>query len=380
MVIRRAQPPIRGKLTWQKPFAILSLFLLTMSCVTSSQAEYRPIPGIRGSKLTILLDPPVPMDTRAPPSAAAQQAAFDPNAPQLDQAVPFPEIGDINQYGFSPTPSAVPSLTPLVLPTQFNTGPAAVPFTVAGKSSTDAMRAAICLTSAIYYEAASESDDGQRAVAQVILNRVKHPAWPNTVCGVIYQGSEGAVCQFSYACDGSMMRTPTREGWSRASRIARAALAGFVFAPVGLSTFYHADYVNPAWNRNMIITNRIGRHIFYRPPGAAGSPQTYYASYRGFEPYPGPKPKLYVPSAPANIPAYVPAPTPSRYIAGANIPAAPWQGAVTGVAASPSPQVSAAAPRGWKPSVREDDRYVQGALPDSDVLPQYRDSGQWIRR
>ena len=176
------------------------------------------------------------------------------------------------------------------------------------------------------------------------------------------------------------MRTPTREGWSRASRIARAALSGYVHAPVGLSTFYHADYVNPAWNKRLIVASVIGRHIFYRIPGGAGEPRTFYTSYRGFEPFPGPKPKLYVPSAPANIPAYVPPPAPARTVAGAYIPAAPWQGAVTGAAASPSPQVAAVAPRGWKPSVREDDRYVQGALPDSDVMPQYRDSGKWIGR
>lgn len=381
MIIRRRQPFSRGNLAPSNPFSILTIMLLTISCVSSQQGRFHTIPGVRDARLTIALDAPVAAGPELL-AAEAQPVAFDGGDPALDAPVPFPEIGDLSQYGFSATPDASMAATPFVAPSRFDAGLPASPFQLKGHSALDSLRAAICLTTAIYYEAASESDDGQRAVAQVILNRVKHPAWPNTVCGVVYQGSDGPVCQFSYACDGSMARTPTREGWSRASRIARAALSGYVHRAVGLSTFYHADYVNPLWNRRLIVANVTGRHIFYRMPGAVGGPQTFYAAYRGFEPVPAPKPRAYVPPAAA---PYVPVPTPlAPTIAASKVPQPQYPGALTGAAASPSPQVAAQAvpmpARKNRGTVREDDRYVSGSLPESDVLPQYRNSGQWIGR
>jgi len=109
-----------------------------------------------------------------------------------------------------------------------NSGPAARALT--GLTSTiDRSRALTCLTAAIYYEAASEPDDGQRAVAQVVLNRVAHPSYPNTVCGVVYQGSERDTgCQFTFTCDGALARKPSRYFWDRAEKVAREALAGYV--------------------------------------------------------------------------------------------------------------------------------------------------------
>ncbi|MGJ3628389.1 cell wall hydrolase [Sphingomonas sp. MMS24-JH45] len=123
---------------------------------------------------------------------------------------------------------------------------AARPFVLAGTGATDRGRALECLTAAIYYEAASESDDGQRAVAQVVLNRVRHPAFPATVCGVVYQGSERAGCRLQLACDGAMARVPSSSGWARAARDAAAALHGLVFAPVGLATHCHRMHRRPA--------------------------------------------------------------------------------------------------------------------------------------
>ncbi|HEV7232615.1 MAG TPA: cell wall hydrolase, partial [Sphingorhabdus sp.] len=128
-------------------------------------------------------------------------------------------------------------------PADFAAGGAARPF-VMRAGSLEHSRALKCLTDAIYYEAANEPDAGQRAVAQVILNRMRHPTYPNSVCGVIYQGSERATgCQFSYSCDGSMARIPARAAWLRAGRVAAQALAGSVYAPVGMATHYHATYV-----------------------------------------------------------------------------------------------------------------------------------------
>ena len=136
-------------------------------------------------------------------------------------------------------------------------------------SGVDRSRALQCLTAAIYYEAASEPDGGQRAVAQVVLNRVAHPAYPKTVCGVVYQGSERPTgCQFSFTCDGSLARAPQRYFWQRAEDVARAALSGYVYAPIGLATHYHTIQVNPYWAPSLRYLTTIGAHRFYAFNGA----------------------------------------------------------------------------------------------------------------
>ena len=123
----------------------------------------------------------------------------------------------------------------------------AKPFHFTGDAAAKA-RALSCLTAAVYYEAGSQDEAGQRAVAQVVLNRVRHPAFPASICGVVFQGSTLARgCQFTFTCDGSLLRSPDRRGWKAAEAVARRALSGDVFAPVGLSTHYHADYVLPYW-------------------------------------------------------------------------------------------------------------------------------------
>jgi spore germination cell wall hydrolase CwlJ-like protein len=98
--------------------------------------------------------------------------------------------------------------------------PAAAPFAFKGSASARE-QALTCLASAVYYEAGNQDADGERAVAQVVLNRVRHPAFPNSVCGVVYQGSTRTTgCQFTFTCDGSLARAPDRDGWRRASKIA----------------------------------------------------------------------------------------------------------------------------------------------------------------
>ncbi len=176
------------------------------------------------------------------------------------------------------------------------TGPAARPIVARG-TSLDQGRALQCLTAAIYYEAASEPDAGQRAVAQVVLNRVAHPAWPNTVCGVVYQGSERTGCQFSFACDGSMARRPMAVFWDRARRVAADALAGYVYAPVGLATHYHTSAVHPYWADSLAFIGTIGAHRFYRWSGAAGRPAAFTAVYAGAEPMAAPHPRTWTPAA-----------------------------------------------------------------------------------
>lgn len=168
------------------------------------------------------------------------------------------------------------------------TGPAARPLRI-DNSGVDRTRALQCLTAAIYYEAAGEPDAGQRAVAQVVLNRVAHPAYPNTVCGVVYEGSERPTgCQFSFACDGSLARRPARLFWDRAENVARQALAGYVYAPVGLATHYHTVQVNPYWASSLHYLGTIGAHRFYSFNGAAGRPDEFHYAYFGGEPVAAP--------------------------------------------------------------------------------------------
>ncbi len=172
-------------------------------------------------------------------------------------------------------------------------GGGAQPF-ILRAGSIEYARALKCLTDAIYYEAANEPDDGQRAIAQVILNRMRHPAYPNSVCGVVYQGSERATgCQFSYSCDGSMARVPARRSWLRTQYVAADALAGYVHAPVGMATHYHANYVYPAWAPSLNVIATIGAHRFYSWKGKAGQPSAFAVAYAGREPYPGRKPRSW---------------------------------------------------------------------------------------
>ena len=141
-----------------------------------------------------------------------------------------------------------------------------------------------CLTQAVYYEAAVEPLQGRRAVAQVILNRMRHPAYPNSVCGVIYQGSERQTgCQFSFTCDGSLLRSPAANRWREAEAVARAALAGYVEPSIGTATHYHADYVLPKWAFQLAKITQLGRHIFYRFNGSAGRSGSFTTAYSGVE-------------------------------------------------------------------------------------------------
>jgi spore germination cell wall hydrolase CwlJ-like protein len=131
----------------------------------------------------------------------------------------------------------------------------------------------LCLARAIYFEARGESPVGQAAVAQVVLNRVKNPAYPKTICGVVYQNRNWRNrCQFSFACDGKAERIRAQTAWNRAKDLARDVTNGKVWLrSVGDSTHYHATYVSPRWARLMKRTDRIGRHIFYRTHGGGWS-------------------------------------------------------------------------------------------------------------
>jgi spore germination cell wall hydrolase CwlJ-like protein len=123
-----------------------------------------------------------------------------------------------------------------------------------------------CLAEAIYFEARGESEEGQVAVAQVVLNRVKNPAYPNSICGVVYQNKHKRNrCQFSFACDGIRDRIASPGAWKTAQRLSKEVLDGKQYLKmVDASTHYHANYVNPRWARSMVKRGQVGLHIFYK--------------------------------------------------------------------------------------------------------------------
>ncbi|MDP3657177.1 MAG: cell wall hydrolase [Brevundimonas sp.] len=151
------------------------------------------------------------------------------------------------------------------------TGPVpAQPFRLGG--ALDASRDLDCLTQAAYYEARGEGRDGMRAVAQVVLNRARHGAFPNSVCGVVFQGAGRRTgCQFSFTCDGSMRGRVNQAAWNRAREIASGALSGSVYAAVGNATHFHTTGVSPGWRNSLIRVGQVGDHLFYRFGGRSGS-------------------------------------------------------------------------------------------------------------
>ncbi|VTO11593.1 cell wall hydrolase [Brevundimonas vancanneytii] len=189
--------------------------------------------------------------------------------PSLDQGVAGVAAQQLN----AAMPNALGALQP------------ARPFLFRPADEASRKRALRCLTQAVYYEAALEPTEGQEGVAQVVLNRVRDPNYPSSVCGVVYQGAERTTgCQFSFTCDGSLARGPVRWAWDRAERVAARALNGHVSERVGTATHYHADYVHPWWSPSLAKITQVGAHIFYRWKGAAGETAAFVTAYSGREP------------------------------------------------------------------------------------------------
>jgi Cell Wall Hydrolase len=335
-------------------FYAFALLALPASCIQSLAGARTPFTS-DGHSVSLMLDAPKPFNPAIDPTQLLQPASV--SAEPVTTGIVDPLLAE--------------TATPFVLPetSSYSVGPAATPYVFKGRNATDTLRASLCLTAAIYYEAANEPDEGQRAVAQVVLNRVRHPAWPDTVCDVVYQGTErpGTLCQFTFGCDGAMARTPSLASWVRARRVAQAALAGYVHAPAGLATHYHTLAVSPSWGKTLTPVGIYGAHIFYRLPGGAGAPRAFYDSYRGNEPTPGPRAKIGVPTDPVVF-----ATAGTVMPQSLNIVTPPPSNSVT-----PSPAPIPAPPIA---DVAADRRYVAGALPESDIREEYRNSGQWISR
>ena len=237
---------------------------------------------------SLLAAPALAMATSCVPQSAPPKAALAPARAETRPAALLRKLAlDVPDGLPIVAPRLVASgivaqvLPPRILPA------AAPPFLAATRSPDDAARAVQCLTEAVYYEARSEAEDGQRAVAQVVLNRVRDRAFPGSVCGVVYQGATRRTgCQFSFTCDGSMNGRREPSAWERARAVAGAALAGSVYAPVGSATFYHANYVLPWWAGSMARIGSVGAHIFYRWRGAMENALAFRQAYVGVEPGP----------------------------------------------------------------------------------------------
>jgi spore germination cell wall hydrolase CwlJ-like protein len=277
----------------------------------------------------------------APELTRAEIAAF--TAP-----VPAAAIAEQKTPGFSFLIGDQAFAANAAIPVFSGPNPAAGAYVFNARTPLDRMRSADCLAQAIYYEARSESEGGQRAVAQVVLNRVRHPAWPDSVCGVVYQGPmrAGGGCQFTFTCDGSLAARPFGAKWDEAQRIAAEALAGRSYDPIGLATHYHTSAVFPAWAPRLIKIGVIGAHNFYRLPGLAGAPGAFDAAYSGREPFPRPAMTLIARPAAAAAPAVV-----------ASAP----------VHAPTAPDSDIAPDARWTPS----------NLPASIVREEHAQSGQW---
>jgi hypothetical protein len=241
------------------------------------------------------------------------------------------------------------------------------PFGFAG-AELDRGRALACLAAAAWYEAGDDAP-GERAVIQVVLNRLRHGAYPASVCGVVFQGAELATgCQFTFACDGALARRPSGPAWDRARALAWAALEGAVDPVVGEATHYHANYVYPYWAPSLTKIATVGAHVFYRFPGRSGGkaaallngPEpvvTQLTALVGEEPSVGPSPlPVTAASAAALVPAH-PTPLASGLAAGGNaillavdpaVPAGRWaMDALSRCAGKSNCQVI-----GWKSAVQ----------------------------
>jgi hypothetical protein len=275
------------------------------------------------------------------PAGAVQRPLLDMSA-EAPAPQPYASVAAIAE---APAFAANP-----LLPGADGQTPPAPSYVFQARTPLDQLRSLDCLAQAVYYEARSESEEGRRAVAQVVINRVRHPAWPNSVCGVVYQGPmrAGGGCQFTFTCDGSLALRPAGFAWDEARRIAAEALAGRTFAPVGLSTHYHTNAVFPSWAPRLARTATIGAHEFYRLPGLLGAPGAFAARYAGTEPVP--RPAAFLPFR-----RPMPIDVASLTLASGNV-----RNAVT----VPS-------------DIPQDPRWSTSNLPDSTVRDEFRQSGQW---
>jgi N-acetylmuramoyl-L-alanine amidase len=132
-----------------------------------------------------------------------------------------------------------------------------------GNTSSDAQIS--CLAKNIYWESRSEPRAGQLAVAHVTINRMVHPKFPATICGVVYQGDESTFgrCQFSWWCDGKSDHPTEHRAWKSAVELAAAVVSGRHSDPTNGALFFHHHKVRPHWATSKRLSAQIGKHLYY---------------------------------------------------------------------------------------------------------------------
>ncbi len=234
--------------------AILGVVAVAAIAVPVLVVQYAPMPTAK----------PVIVST---PKRVVPQAELPPVEP-----VTFVDLAPDDARSFNAT-----------VPFSTAPNPAARPFVLPGGQE-DRDRATDCLAAALWYEAGDDAI-GEKAVAQVVLNRVRHPAFPKTVCGVVFEGSDRTTgCQFTFTCDGAITRRPSEIGWQRARAIAASALSGEVYKPVGYATHYHTDWVVPYWQSSLDKVAAVHTHLFFRWTGWWGTPPAFNRQVQPSEP------------------------------------------------------------------------------------------------
>jgi hypothetical protein len=243
----------------------------------------RPTPGLWAALAAIALAVvagPMAVVLLAPPPSAAPVLAEISRPKRVVPQAEVPEVEPVRLAALSMDDARTFNAA---IPFSTAPNPAARPL-ILDAGADDFGRAVDCLAAATWYEA-GDDPVGQRAVAQVVLNRMRHPAFPKSVCGVVFQGQERRTgCQFTFTCDGALRRTPSPAAWGRAQTIARQALTGSVYAKVGHSTHYHTDWVVPYWSSSLDKVAEVNTHLFFRWTGWWGTPPAFRRGYAGAEP------------------------------------------------------------------------------------------------
>ncbi len=261
--------------------------------------------------LSLTFLPHAPSELKAPVQAAAKAVQAVPAVQAVRPLIPTESLADPPPAALAPAPqfdsraivrnllkeAGLKSAAQLhglsfkearkvnaLLPADRSPATVAEPFHL-DLDSQNGRQAVQCLTQAAYFEAGGNGPAAEAAVAQVVLNRMRHPDFPKSVCGVVYQGSNGedGGCQFSFTCDGALGRAIDKAAWNEARKVAEQALSGHVVGAVGTATYYHADYVFPTWATTLVKMAQVGPHIFYRMAGPAGAAAYFTGHYAGNE-------------------------------------------------------------------------------------------------
>ena len=226
---------------------------------------------------TLIVVTAPPVARHRPPRAIPQRIVSKAELPPVEP-VTFQDLDPSDARAFNVSVPFVEGPNPPAR--AFN----ARPFKLPGDDLQRA-RAIDCMAAAVLYEA-GDDPVGQRAVAQVVINRVRHPAFPKTICGVVFQGSERSTgCQFTFTCDDALVRHRWLDvQWARARQVATAALTGAVYKPVGYATHYHTDWVVPYWQSSLDKIAAVNTHLFFRWTGWWGTPPAFNRHVSADEP------------------------------------------------------------------------------------------------